>query len=289
MVQVSQVGKKFHDFLLKDITFHLPAGYIMGLVGKNGAGKSSLLRLLLGVYAGDKGEILIDGIDLRWEQQQAKQKLGFVMAEEMFAGSLTLEENGLFFGKYYKDYDHERLLEDCRKFGLRTEEKLKQHSKGEQLKFQFAFALAHNPSLLILDEPTANFDPEFQQEFRQRISEFVSDGKHSVILATHNMQDLDQIADYIGFLHRGEMIFFLNRNELEGRYRLAMGEKYQLQKLPREDILYQEDGAFGSKALIRRRRWREYDPALEITVPGMEDIVYYLLQANEEWRGEFLW
>ena len=289
MVEVCNLAKRFRTFALNDITFHLPKGYIMGIVGANGSGKSSLLKLLLGVYSRTAGDIRIDGISLGEHAGETRGKMGFVMAENLFTGELSLEENGAFYGKYYPVYQQDKLISFCEQFGLQSKEKLKHYSKGDQLKFQFAFALAHNPSLLILDEPTANFDPEFREEFRKQITSFVADGQKSVILATHNMEDLDQIADYIGFLHRGRMVFYLNREEIENRYRIAIGEKYKINLLPKDDMIYREDGMFGTKAFIWRRRWRTYDKEIEILTPGMEDIVYYLLKANEKGTGEFIW
>lgn len=289
MVEVNNLTKRFRTFALNDITFHLPKGYIMGIVGANGSGKSSLLKLLLGVYGQTAGEIRIDGISLGEDTVEAKQKMGFVMAENLFTGEFSLEENGKFYGKYYTFYQHEKLLYLCEQFDLKKNKKLKRYSKGEQLKFQFAFALAHNPQVLILDEPTANFDPEFREEFRKQITSFVADGQKSVILATHNMEDLDQIADYIGFMHRGRMVFYLNREEIESRYCIAMGENYKIDQLPKEEVIYREDGMFGTKAFLWRRSWATYDKELVLTIPGMEDIVYYLLKANEKGVGEFEW
>lgn len=288
MVEVNHLEKQFQAFALEHITFHLPKGYIMGLVGENGAGKSSLLKLLLGVYERTAGEIKIDGASLDDCTTQTKQKIGFVMAENLFTGELSLEENGKFYGKYYSSYQHEKLLSLCEQFDLKGNEKLKHYSKGEQLKFQFAFALAHNPQVLILDEPTANFDPDFRKEFRKQITSFVADGQKSVILSTHNMEDLDEIADYIGFMHKGKMVFYLNREELENRYRVVIGDKYKINLLPEQDVIYREDGTFGTKALIRRRSWRTYDKEIEVLTPGMEDITYYLLKANEGKRGDFI-
>lgn len=280
MLKLEKVGKRLGDFTLKDISFEIPKGYICGLIGPNGAGKTTLLYMLLGLYRGE-GRILVKGMDIHEQEKAVKDEIGFVLNEELFEGGLTLLENGNMYGKYYSRYDREILKGYCGRFGLDTGKKLRMFSKGEKLKFQFAFALAHRPGLLLLDEPTANFDPEFRKEFLEILSEFVSDGEHSVILATHVTEDLDRLADYVTFLYGGRLLFSMDRGQLEDSFRLVSGENYKMKLLPEKRVIYRENGKYSGKALVRHGRYSLYDRELTIDRPSIEDIMYYCVKGAE--------
>lgn len=286
MIEVREFSKSLPTLTLQDISFHLPKGYIMGLVGENGAGKTTLLKSLLGLYKADCGEICIDGMNYPNQEKEIKDEIGFVLQEDLFCENLSLEENADLYGFYYREYSHEKFLEYCKRFSLQEKKKLKKLSKGEYLKFQFAFALSHSPKLLLLDEPTANFDSEFREEFIKILSEFVYDGKKSVILSTHITEDLDRIADYITFLHKGKLVFSKDREELAHTYMLLTGEEYKINLLPKEEVFYKEKGTYGTKVLVKyRERYRD-NPAYTVDSPNIEDIMYYLLSSMKE-RGVF--
>lgn len=282
MIIADKVSKKLGSFTLKDISFQLPKGYIMGLIGPNGAGKTTLIHLLVDLYTPDAGTIMIDGIPTAQDKKEIKNKVGVVLTEQLFTGELTLLENGDMYGKYFAEYDREVLLQYCTRFRLEPDKKLKRHSKGEQLKFQLAFALAHNPSLLILDEPTANFDPEFREEVFHILSSFIADGEHSVLLATHVTEDLDRIADYIVFLDKGELVFAMDKESMYERYRLVEGENYKINLLPQDRIIYREKRDYSTRALVRHRSHIPYDREMTVTIPTIEDIMYGIVKGGRE-------
>lgn len=280
MIQIEHVTKNFGNFKLSDINLSLPAGYICGLIGENGAGKTSLIHLLLGLYRPDDGQIFINGNDINRDEVVAKNEIGYVLSEELFDGELTLLQNASLYGKYYKNYDRDTFLSYCKRFELDEKKKLKQQSKGQKLKFQFAFALSHAPKVLILDEPTANFDPTFRSDFIKILTEFIQDGTKSVLLATHLTSDLDRIGDYITFLHKGKIIFSSDRQEMEDSFRLVRGEDYKINLIPKERIIHKEKTEFGSKALVHHRPRYVYDNALSVDIPTIEDIMYYFVKGD---------
>lgn len=280
MIQIEHVTKNFGNFKLSDINLSLPAGYICGLIGENGAGKTSLIHLLLGLYRPDDGQIFINGNDINRDEVVAKNEIGYVLSEELFDGELTLLQNASLYGKYYKNYDRDTFLSYCKRFELDEKKKLKQQSKGQKLKFQFAFALSHTPKVLILDEPTANFDPTFRSDFIKILTEFIQDGTKSVLLATHLTSDLDRIGDYITFLHKGKIIFSSDRQEMEDSFRLVRGEDYKINLIPKERIIHKEKTEFGSKALVHHRPRYVYDNALSVDIPTIEDIMYYFVKGD---------
>lgn len=281
MLKVEQVSKTLGNFTLKNISFHIPKGYICGLIGLNGAGKTTLFHLILGLYQEEEGRILIDGMDKKEQEKAVKEEIGYVLNEELFLQGRTLLENANIYGKYYANYSQEEFSKYCQHFHLEINRKLKTFSKGEKLKFQFAFALSHFPKLLILDEPTANFDPDFRGEFLKILTQFVSDGEKSVVLATHITEDLDRIADYIVFLYQGRMLFFMDREQLEETFRLVSGENYKLKLLPKEKVIYEEYGKYSGKALVKHSKYLVYDKEVSADVPCIGDILYYCVKAAE--------
>lgn len=281
ILQVNHVSKTLGNFRLEDITFALPKGYIMGLIGPNGAGKTSLLHLILGLYRPQQGEIWIDGMQYENSEKTIKEMLGTVLTEELFEGNFTLEQNGDCYGKYYGKYDKSVMMTYLQRFDLQPEQKYKKLSKGEKLKFSFAFALAHAPKLLILDEPTGNFDPTFRKEFFKILKEFISDGTKSVILATHLTDDLDRIADYITYIEKGRLLFSDDIETIRDRYKLVTGEAYKI-KLLSEDVIHMEEREFGTKALVKNHGYRQYDESLTVTTPTMEELMYFMTKRGKE-------
>ena len=200
MIKTENVSKRFGSFALQDIHFELPAGYICGLIGENGVGKTTLLNILAGLYEYD-GTISIQEKEYRTNQMELQQDIGFVFHEEWFDDWDSLIANSRHYGKYYKNYDETLLKEYLKRFRLDGKKKYKKLSKGEKLKFAFAFALAHHPKLLLLDEPGANFDQTFREEFHHILpARFLNhagiyDKKTQQVISTKDvlLKQMDQI------------------------------------------------------------------------------------------------
>ena len=134
---------------------------------------------------------------------------------------------------------------------------------------------------MILDEPTANFDPDFREQFIHEITDFVKDGSRSVILATHQTEELDRIADYVTYLHQGEMVFSNNREQLIQRFRIIQDEDYKIEKLNKQRLIYKEKGSYSSTALTVHRKIDEYETSMYVRLPTIEDIMYYTSKAGQ--------
>ncbi len=283
MVRFKNVDKRLGDFNLQNITFELQPGYLMGLIGENGAGKTSILNLILGLYQPDAGNVEIFGCKYYGEESRIRNQIGYVLTDDgLFLANLRLDDNANLFGKYYKCYDKKKLYTYCDAFELNVKKKWRELSKGERLKFQFAFALSHRARLLVLDEPTANFDPEFRKQFLHLVTSFMKDGECSVILATHQLQELDQIADYITLLHCGKLIFSVEKERLTERFRIVRGEDYKINRLRQERVVYRETKGYVSAALVRHRKIDTYDPALTVSIPTTEEILYYFIKSGQK-------
>lgn len=281
LLQAENLSKKIGNFRLNNISFEIPAGYLCGLIGENGAGKTTLLHLILGLYHADGGSLLIDGMDYADKEKQIHDLIGTVLVEDLMNPSMTLMENADSYGKYYSGYHRECMEKYLSLFHLEKERKFGRLSKGEKLKCQFAFALSHDARLLILDEPTGNFDPDFRKQFFQIIKEVIADGTRSVILATHITENLDHMADYLIYLEEGNLIFTGDIEQLHQCYRMVSGEKYKIDLLPPERIIHLEDGSYGTRALIAHSRLNRYDKSLTVWNPTLEELMYFYTKRKD--------
>lgn len=273
MIVMEDVGRHQGSFQMKNISFSIPDGYICGLVGRNGAGKTTLMHLLLGLYRMRQGKLEIDGMHYPEQEKEIHDEIGTVLVEELFDGTYSPWENGMLYGAYYSKFDakeYENLLQE---FQLEKKEKFRKLSKGQKLKCQFAFALACRPKYLLLDEPTANFDPQFREIFLKKIQEFVMDGEHTVLLATHMTEDLDRLADYLIYLQEGQILYAGDMESFREKYRIVAGENYKI-KLLGDSVLGIEQRQMGTRALVRHHKFREYDRELTVTYPSIEEFMY---------------
>ncbi|MBR6258521.1 MAG: ABC transporter ATP-binding protein [Lachnospiraceae bacterium] len=273
MISFSEVSKRLGGFELKDVSFDIPEGYICGLVGRNGAGKTTLLNLILGLLRPKSGEISIDGMGYEADEKNVRKLFGCVLVDELLIKSLPLTENGEYFGHYYEDYDHEMFGAYLKRFELDGSKKFGKLSKGEKLKCQFAFALAVKPKYLMLDEPTANFDPQFRENFWKILKEFIADGEHSVLLATHLTDDLDRMADQLLYIENGKMIFNGDMESFRDRYKIVSGESYLIKGIDKQYILGAEKGKYSSKALTEGKK--RFSEGLSVAPATIEEFMYY--------------
>lgn len=289
MVKMTDVSKQLGTFHLGPITFEIPAGYICGLVGQNGAGKTTLLHLLLGLYRTKDGKVEIDGKTYEQKEKEIHDQIGTVLVEDLFEPYDTLKENANRFGSYYSNYRWERMQQYLEQFQLKERAKFQTLSKGQKLKCQFAFALACDPKLLVLDEPIANFDPQFREQFFKILQAFIADGTKSVVLATHLTEDLDRLADYLIYLEKGKQIFAGDIEAFRNQYRMVSGEAYKIKLIKKERLIYIEEKKYGARALVRHYGAQSYDEALQVTYPTLEEFMYFFSKRKEgkPWEKEF--
>jgi len=290
MLRVENLNKQIINLALKDISFYLPKGYIMGLIGVNASGKSSLIKTIINIYHKDSGKVYIDGLSMDEEERKAKNLMGIVLDENFYEPNLSVSDNAKYFGKYFEHYDHELFIRYCRRFNVDTKKKLGKLSKGQQMKFQIAFALSHNAKLFIMDEPTANLDQAFRQEFMEIMQDLISDGERSILLATHQTDTLDQIADYITLLHKGRIVFSMSKEVLMDKYILLSGEADKINALPKDLVVYRENGIYRSMAMIYKPDTKNclrnsYDEIIEnarLTKvrPTIEEIMYFMIKGG---------
>lgn len=204
VIEVKKVSKSYTNFKLKDVDFCVPKGSIVGLVGQNGAGKTTLIKAILEIIHKDSGEIVFwDNVEL----ELAKREIGVVLDDSFFPEILKVNDIRIIMKNIYDSWDDVLFSEYLQKFQLVNNQPLKELSKGMRKKLEIITALAHHPKLLILDEPTSGLDPVVRNEILDLFLEFIEDGEHSILFSSHITSDLENVADYIVFIHDGDLVF----------------------------------------------------------------------------------
>lgn len=228
------LSKKYRGFQLRNISFEIPPGNILGLLGRNGAGKTTTIKLLAGHTKKTAGNIWVEGINMERNPIQAKSLIGLMLDEPMFFETKSLWENGVAFGRFYPKFtekDWKKWLSVC---GLQSSSWLGLLSKGERMKFQFAFAMAHHPRVLLLDEPTGNLDAVFRKEFLDILQEAVEEEQISVLFSSHLTSDLERVADSVALLEQGELLYADSMENMTSRYRFIKGSREEGKALREE-------------------------------------------------------
>lgn len=276
MLELDQVSKRLGSFQLRNITIQIPTGYLCGLAGENGAGKTSLLHMLLGLYRPDSGTVRIDGKIYEENEKEIRQQTGIVLAEDLLHPAFSLLQNGRYYGSFYNGYEEVCFVKKLKQYHLDPREKFGHLSKGQKLKCQFAFALACHPAYLFLDEPVANFDPEFKKQFFADLCAFIGDGERTAVLSTHETEDLDRLADYLIFMKEGEAVIASDMEKFRDSYRIVSGESYKIRLLRPDAIVKLEEREFGARALVRHSRLLSYDKSLLVAYPTIADFMYFM-------------
>ena len=217
ILQIENLTRQYPGFLLDHISFSIPKGSIMGLIGENGAGKSTTIKAALNLIKRDEGKVTFWGQDLSLSEG-LKEDIGVVFDGINFYETLTPAKVGNISGAAYKQWDSSLYHNYLQRFQLPADKEIKNFSKGMKTKLCIAAALSHDPKLLILDEATSGLDPVIRDDILDVFLEFVQDENHSILMSSHISSDLEKIADYITFIHQGKVLFCKSNDELRYRY-----------------------------------------------------------------------
>jgi ABC-2 type transport system ATP-binding protein len=217
--ELSGVSKKYRYFTLEDIHLKLPRGQIMGLIGANGAGKSTTIRVLMGLVHQDSGEVRVLGHSMPAEQVAAKWDIGFASEDMRLYDSMALGWHMSFMQSIYPNWDASYAQILLKRFGLRAEQKMKGFSHGQRVKAALLLVLARKPQLLVLDEPTTGLDPVARHEILRELTGVMAEEGRSILFSSHNTQDVEQISDHITFIDRGRIIDSMDKETYLDRWR----------------------------------------------------------------------
>lgn len=236
VLKCKEVSRTYRSFSLKPMSFEVKKGYLTGLVGVNGAGKSTLLNILAGMDDAYHGEVYIGGKNLRTEYEEAKEKVALVSEQISYFMDKTPLENGELLGFYFKHWSMEELYIWLDRLEIPKGQPLYQLSKGMYMKYQLAFAMSHKPEFLLLDEPTAGFDPVFRKDFIGIVQD-IRDRGIGVLMSTHIISDIDRVADYVMLIEGGELKLHDTREHIGNRSIKELLEQCEHKEASIQDIL----------------------------------------------------
>ncbi len=253
-LEIKGLCKAYQDFALRDVSFTLPRGGVMGFIGENGAGKSTTIKSILNLIHRDAGEINIFGLDNRAEERKIKERLGIVMEDATYLNILNARQVNTLMEKTYPKWNTEQFFDYIKRFHIGEDKRIGDYSKGMRMKINIAAALSHEAELLIMDEPTSGLDPMVRDEVLDVFYDFMQDERHAILMSSHITSDLDKIADYITFIHQGKILFSESREALMCSCGLLRCTTEQLSTLDPAAVRAKRIGSFGCEALVYRDR-----------------------------------
>lgn len=273
------------NFALKDVSFSLPAGRIMGLVGANGAGKSTIIGCILGTLQPDRGSIQVLGRLMSDEATGLRDTIGVVYDGDNFPGYLTAKQLATILRDVYSRWDDEFYDGLLKHFGLDPEKKIHHYSKGMTMTLAIIVALAHHPDLLILDEVTSGLDPLVREDVLDLFLEFVGDAQHTILLSSHITSDLERIADILVFVHEGQVILIEDKDVLRYQYGILRCRETQFAALDAEDVIAYRHDAYQTNVLVSdvQKAQKKY-PDVTIDRAGIDEIMSLLVRGERNER-----
>ena len=275
---ITGLTKKYSNFVLDNISFSIPSGSIVGLIGENGAGKSTTINSILGLIKKDSGKITILGHDIDTFDYAVKEKIGVVFDGSNFSEELTPVKLSKVLRDIYSSWEQSyfnRLLEQL---NIPATKKIKTFSKGMKMKLSIAVAFSHHPQLLILDEATSGLDPIVRDDILDMFLEFVQDEEHSILVSSHITSDLEKVADYIIFIHAGKIVFCKPKDELLERYGIIKCGAAQFDAIDKNDIVTYRKQDYEWQVLVANREKvaKKYPKAMVIPATIDEIMLLYV-------------
>ncbi|NLY45810.1 MAG: ABC transporter ATP-binding protein [Tissierella sp.] len=276
-----KLSKKYEGFTLDEVSFQLPKGCIMGLVGENGAGKTTIIKLILNLIKKNSGTVQVFGLDNIENDPKIKNRIGVVMDESNFHDNLKPTDISIIMNNIYDNWDKELFSRYLNRFKLPKDKRVKDYSKGMKMKLSISVALSHDPELLILDEPTGGLDPIVRSEILDIFLEFIQDEEKAILFSTHITSDLDKIADYITFIHNGSIIFSESKEEIVDNYGIIKCGTNDFNTIDKKDIVGYRKNQFGYEVLVtNKQKNRSKFKDFIMDNANLEDIMLFYIRGE---------
>ena len=273
-IEIKDLIKQFDNFMLGPINLAIPKGTIVGYIGQNGAGKSTTIKLLLGLLNKDSGEIkILDEINPN--SVALKDKLGIVFDDLLVPEEMTLVDVEKFCSRVYSKWNKNSFYKFKEKFNLPDKKIIKNYSRGMKMKLSMAVALSHNAELLILDEATSGLDPIVREEILDLLLDFMQDENHTILIYSHILSDLEKVADYIAFINDGKILFMETKDELKENYGICTLSNEEVASIDEEAIVGRRIHSFGQELLVKKNL---IPNSIIFQKPSIEDIMIYFVK-----------
>lgn len=274
-IEIKNLTKSFPGFTLNNLNLTLPGGCILGLIGENGAGKSTTIKLILDIIHKDSGSITILGRDNTENILLTKEEVGVVMDEIGLPECLTAKQIGNVMAHTFRNWDTSTYQALVQRMDLPEKKPFKDYSRGMKMKLGIAIALSHNCKLLLLDEATSGLDPVVRDDVVEMLSEFTRDEGHSILISSHIVSDLEKLCDYIAFLHKGKLLLWEEKDVLLAEYGVIHCTSEQLQRIAPEAIKHKKESPYGVEALVLRSG---VPSDLHISPISIEELFVYMVK-----------
>ncbi|CAI6082461.1 Vitamin B12 import ATP-binding protein BtuD [Paenibacillus sp. JJ-100] len=283
-IELRNVSKSYPLFKVDNISMDVKQGFITGLIGPNGAGKSTLIKMITGLIHPDQGTLRTLGRDMANNEVAVKQRLGIVSDECFYYEHLTIRETASMIAPFYSRWNHTLFKNYLEQFELSPKKKIRDLSKGMKIKFSLAVALSHEADLLVMDEPTSGLDPVFRRELLDLLAGMIQDETKSIIFSTHITTDLERIADYIAFVHRGKLIFNEAKDDVLERYTIVKGDTDLLDADTRRHFVGIRETKVGFEALSdnKEEAQRLFGDEALLHRPALEDLIYFTAKGGHQ-------
>ncbi len=275
VLAIKDLCKQYPTFSLKNVSFSVKPGEIMGFIGRNGAGKTTTLKSIMNLIHYESGEITAFGKDMTKYELENKQKIGFALSELKYYPNKTIRQLMNVTKKFYKNFDEVKFEQVCKMFNLNIDKKLEELSSGMKVKYSVAVALSHHAELLILDEPTSGLDPVSRDEVLDIFRELVRSGERAVLFSTHITSDLDKCANGITYIHDGKIIYTGTKKDFVSSY-LFVKDKKKQKDLESEYIACKELDDYTEGLISVDKKDIFLKKGAEVKEPDLEEIMVYL-------------
>lgn len=282
VLTVKGLTKNYQDFTLDHVSFEIPQGSIVGLIGENGAGKSTIIKAVLGLIKKDDGEITLFGRQDGALNKEIKEQIGVVFDGSNFSGDLSPRKLNKVFKDIYRSWDEDLYISLLEKMAVPVNQKIKTFSKGMKMKLSLVAAFAHHPKLLILDEATSGLDPVMRDDILDMFLEFVQDEENSILVSSHITSDLEKVADYIIFVHNGSVIFSKPKDELLENYGIIKCGDAAFERIEKEDRIACRKLDYEWQILVedRNKIQKKYKEAMVVPATIDEIMLLYVKGEN---------
>ena len=281
-LKVENLSKKYDDFLLDKVSFYVPKGNIVGLIGENGAGKSTTINTMLDIIERDSGDVYILNSEKNKISNSIREKIGVVFDGNNFPEDLTPQKLNNVLKAIYTNWEEKKFSEFIEKFNLPKNKKIKNFSRGMKMKLSISVALSHNAELLILDEATSGLDPIVRDDILDILLDFVQDENKSILISSHITSDLEKVADYIVFIHKGKVIFEETKDNLIYDYGIMKCKQKDFSSIDKEDIIRFRKMDYGYEILVKNKNEleRKY-PNMVMDNIKIEDIMLMYVKGEK--------
>ncbi|MGV3151089.1 ABC transporter ATP-binding protein [Sarcina ventriculi] len=281
-IEVRNLTKEYENFKLENVSFNVGKGTIMGFIGENGAGKSTTIKAILNLIKKDNGLITVLGKEINRNEKGIKNELGIVLNDGNFNEKLNVKAINKIMKNIYKRWDDDVFYKYIEKFNIDTSKKIEEFSKGMKMKLSIAIALSHKAKILILDEATSGLDPVARDEVLDILMEFIQNEENSILMSSHITSDLEKIADYITFIHNGEIIFSENKDKLIYDMGVVKCTEKQFKTIEVQDRMFYKKGIFNYEVLIDNRdEFSKKYPSLVINNSNLEEIMLFYIKGDK--------